>query len=381
MSETPKTINELPTAAAVSGDDYIVVVVDPTGVNATKKVAVDTSKTYMTDGYISTAALASAVALLATRTAPAFTGGASFNTDTLFIDATENKVGIGTTTPDQELTVDGNLKADELITSGHMKLRSPTNDCFIYLNSTGDGTVESSEEALQIVRDMGGTETRFLSNGGTGGSFKFLDSVDLDDGFLIDGTAVTSTATQINYTSDVTSAIQAQLDAKAPLADPDFTGTVDCANLTATDKIIAEKFEAEGHLKLYSGGTNDMIVYLNSTEGIQATLNGTQVRWTAHGGTGDFRYISPVTMDKATAMADTTDPTAVAGFSHIYSKGGEAYVQDQSGNVTQISPHNSQGEWQYFSHNTKTNKTVRVNMEAMIRDLEALTGKTYIEDS
>ena len=35
--------------------------------------------------------------------------------------------------------------------------------------------------------------------------------------------------------------------------------------------------------------------------------------------------------------------------------------------------------WEYFSRNTTTGKTVRINMEAMIRDLETFTGNKYIE--
>lgn len=42
--------------------------------------------------------------------------------------------------------------------------------------------------------------------------------------------AVTPTQTQLNYVSGVTSAIQTQLDAKAPAASPAFTGTVTAAN-------------------------------------------------------------------------------------------------------------------------------------------------------
>jgi hypothetical protein len=44
--------------------------------------------------------------------------------------------------------------------------------------------------------------------------------------------AVTATATELNYVDGVTSAIQTQLDAKAPLAAPAFTGTATAVNLT-----------------------------------------------------------------------------------------------------------------------------------------------------
>ena len=81
---------------------------------------------------------------------------------------------------------------------------------------------------------------------------------------------------------------------------------------------------------------------------------------------------------------ESGDPSTVTNTAHIYAKddssSAEVFVQDEAGNVTKISPHNAQGEWEYYSRNTKTGKTVRVNMEEMIRDIEQLTGKTYIQN-
>jgi hypothetical protein len=62
-----------------------------------------------------------------------------------------------------------------------------------------------------------------------------------------------------------------------------------------------------------------------------------------------------------------------------YEQRAEVYVKDESGNVTKISPHNQQGEWEYYSRNVMTGKVVRINMEEMIRDIESLTGKSYIK--
>ena len=79
-----------------------------------------------------------------------------------------------------------------------------------------------------------------------------------------------------------------------------------------------------------------------------------------------------------------SDPGGSSGYAKIYAKdessSAEMFVQDEAGNVTKISPHNEQGEWEYYSRNTKTGKTVRVNMEEMIRDIEKLTGKKYIKE-
>ena len=78
------------------------------------------------------------------------------------------------------------------------------------------------------------------------------------------------------------------------------------------------------------------------------------------------------------------DPTTDSSSGYIYSKldtNAEVHVKDGAGNVTKISPHNDAGEWEYYSVNKHTGKTVRVNMERMIRKLEELTGETFIEDT
>ena len=67
-----------------------------------------------------------------------------------------------------------------------------------------------------------------------------------------------------------------------------------------------------------------------------------------------------------------------------YSKGsqviGDLKAADDAGNETKISPHNEEGEWEYYSKNTKTGKIVRINMEKMVRKLEEITGESFIEE-
>jgi len=86
----------------------------------------------------------------------------------------------------------------------------------------------------------------------------------------------------------------------------------------------------------------------------------------------------------AIQLDEVSTPTTTTDKGWIYAKDvsgtAEVFVKDAAGNETQISPHNAQGEWEYFSKNVKTGKTVRINMEEMIRDIEQLTGKTYIKD-
>ena len=131
-----------------------------------------------------------------------------------------------------------------------------------------------------------------------------------------------------------------------------------------------------------------------STSGSSTTINGYRVhmlRGSGGASTADTVLVSTTqditglkTFDLPIALTVGSDPTGVTNKAHIYAKddssSAEVFVRDEAGNVTKISPHNEQGEWEYFSRNTKTGKTVRVNMEEMIRDIEKLTGKKYIQD-
>ena len=79
----------------------------------------------------------------------------------------------------------------------------------------------------------------------------------------------------------------------------------------------------------------------------------------------------------------SSDPSGLTDRASLYSKdvsgSAELFVRDEAGNVTQISPHNNQGEWIYYSENVKTGKRFKVNMEKMIRKLEQITGEDFIE--
>tara|TARA_B100001250_G_scaffold130682_1_gene111501 strand:- start:68428 stop:69744 length:1317 start_codon:yes stop_codon:yes gene_type:complete len=92
-----------------------------------------------------------------------------------------------------------------------------------------------------------------------------------------------------------------------------------------------------------------------------------------------------VQIDDAHLQLDilASDPSTEADKVAIYAKdvsaSAEMFVRDEAGNVTQISPHNSNGEWIYYSENTITGKRFKVNMEKMIRKLQQITGETFIE--
>ena len=100
---------------------------------------------------------------------------------------------------------------------------------------------------------------------------------------ILDG--ATATTVEVNYLSGVTSAIQTQIDAKAPIADPTFTGTatittanvttanVTTANVTTIDFGDWTITEDAGVLKFATGGLNKMSLDANGNLTVTGNVN------------------------------------------------------------------------------------------------------------
>lgn len=174
-----------------------------------------------------------------------------------------------------------------------------------------------------------------------------------------------------------------------------FTG-----GITLNDDVKL-KLGTSGDLEIYHDGNNSYIddagtgniLYRSGTQTFQNAAGSKTMAVFNAANSVDLNYNNStkfqtsntgVAITGVIAMAvESGDPSTVANSAHIYSKddssSAEVFVRDEAGNVTKISPHNEQGEWEYYSRNVATGKTVRVNMEEMIRDIEKLTGKTYIQ--
>ena len=90
------------------------------------------------------------------------------------------------------------------------------------------------------------------------------------------------------------------------------------------------------------------------------------------------------TANNVLAIGNGVAPTSLPdGQAYLYAKdvSGETHIHtmDEGGNETKLGPHNEEGEWEFYSRNTKTGKVTRINMERMIRKLEEFTGETFIE--
>tara|TARA_Y100001938_G_scaffold136220_1_gene198796 strand:- start:62 stop:3946 length:3885 start_codon:yes stop_codon:yes gene_type:complete len=173
------------------------------------------------------------------------------------------------------------------------------------------------------------------------------------------------------------------------------------ADVTLNDDVKL-KLGTGGDLEIYHDGSNSYIddagtgsIFIRSGTTYFQNAAGTKTSIQTNAGSGQTLYFNNSEKFQTTntgigltgvmrMAVESGDPSTVSNSAHIYAKdesaSAEVYVQDEAGNVTKISPHNEKGEWEYFSRNTKTGKTVRVNMEEMIRDIEQLTGKKYIKE-
>ena len=89
---------------------------------------------------------------------------------------------------------------------------------------------------------------------------------------------------------------------------------------------------------------------------------------------------NPITGEKVFSIANGTQPSiAIATQASLYCTGGELHAIDGAGNDTPISPHDQKtGEWIFYSKNINTGRTVKVNMEKLVKAVEELTGKEFM---
>jgi len=80
-------------------------------------------------------------------------------------------------------------------------------------------------------------------------------------------------------------------------------------------------------------------------------------------------------------IADGTAPASpTSNQIYLYSLSGEAYVLDSSGNQTKFSPHDENGEWEYYSENKKTGKRMKIKMEKLCKYIDKLYNTNFVEE-
>lgn len=146
--------------------------------------------------------------------------------------------------------------------SGSIGASSITTDELAYLDVT---TLGQSEESKVLTADANG-HVKIED-----GAFDFdVASHDGTNGLLLGGTLVTTSAAELNYVKDVTSAIQSQLDAKQATITGAAT-TIDTEDLTASVALVSD---ASGKVAVSAVTATELGYVDGVTSAIQTQLNG-----------------------------------------------------------------------------------------------------------
>jgi len=150
--------------------------------------------------------------------------------------------------------------------------------------------VSAAEDVTSDVEITGGTIDNAVIGGTTAvaGTFTNVTSTGtLTYATLNDGTtSLTSTVAELNYSDGVTSNIQTQLDAKAPLASPAFTGTATGVNLTLSGDLTVNGTTTT--LNTTNTVVSDNLLELNNGVSSNANDSGIVIE---RGSTGDNAFI------------------------------------------------------------------------------------------
>lgn len=151
------------------------------------------------------------------------------------------------------------------------------------------------------------------------------------------------------------------------------------------DVTIGQKLTVYGNTTINSNVTiaasvaGNQIFYDKATDDLNLKL-----RVVSLGATSTTSSDIGATANNVLVFGKGVKPTAFPdGQAYLYAKevNDETHIHtvDEGGNETKLGPHNSDGEWEFYSKNLKTGKIVRINMERMIRKLEEFTGETFIQ--
>jgi len=154
---------------------------------------------------------------------------------------------------------------------------------------------------------------------------------------------------------------------------------------------------ASGDIKFYAGGTT---VRLTLTSGGDATFGGAITASVSNStfktlltGSGEQGILVGGDGQGGLGRAGAAGTNVLAifpgsapsgatstGVNHagFYNTTGEIRVMDSAGNATLLSPHDDEtNEWIFMSKNTRTGEVYRVEMEALVAEVERLSGKKF----
>lgn len=278
-------------------------------------------------------------------------GGGSMATDALWDAAGDLAIGTGANTgakltigtANMLLQVNAGATAPEwtdTITVSGVTATSGTITTLII----GGVTITTSGTELNFVDGVTSAIQTQLDAKAPLASPTFTGTVTLPTPFTLGAVSVLPTGTELNFVDGVTSAIQTQLDAKAPTASPTFTGSVTLAEdaLVVLDSVLSADGKATGTAIPGTAGAalavGDLVV-----------LDVTDSRWeladanSAAAADGDARGLIGICILVAASDGDPTrilvsgTVRADAAFP-AFTVGAPIFVSETAGDLTNTSP-------------------------------------------
>lgn len=213
---------------------------------------------------------------------------------------------------------------------------------------SGGGKARMGTIDLGVAGSVGASVLR-ITNGGTNSSSALANNrvMKSSGGSIVEATAITgnralasdangipvhvaTTDTELGYVNGVTSAIQTQINAKAPLASPTFTGTV-------TTPVTASRAVVTGASSELAAATTTAteIGYVNGvTSAIQTQLDAKVVK-SLYSATGDILYASGASTPATRAIGTNSQVLKVVAGVPTWANfsGGINYITDTDGSA------------------------------------------------
>lgn len=292
-------------------------------------------------------------------------------------------------------------------------------DSEVEVIDTGDGYVEFVEDGSEVMRITGGnvgigtTSTygyKLFIYGTTGfegnttvtaGTFRVDDNVHLAlSGSTKVGIGTTTPTVKLHVQGDTT--INGMLRAPEGFLT-NIIWALDSGGVEIWDKdektglkikdggdtyigynIGIGDYTMDAHLEVSANGTTGGSIFMLSSND---NNDGDLMIVKENGGVG-IGTTSPnykLEVSGPVMLEDASTPGYASGHSGIYSSSGELYAIDQSGNTTQLSPHDAEtGEWVFYSKNVKTGRVLRIDMEKLMillaEEMSEKTGETFIQE-
>jgi len=134
----------------------------------------------------------------------------------------------------------------------------------LYTEDSGGNVIEVGINPSSLT--IGGTALT-----ATAAELNTLDGITATTAELNTLDGITATVTELNYTDGVTSNIQTQLNTKAPIASPTFTGTVTAPAVNVNGTVTADGLTVDGSGLITNNATTDQLTINNNTAGSTAS--------------------------------------------------------------------------------------------------------------